>query len=378
MPLHKNNNIQTIARVVYTVALLFIGKSTLHAESVSSEPIGINKINCPVNSDTIVGVPFRPIGSINTQLSSSPTIAGGGESATLSLSVNNLTPSSITSHYVKFDGGSRDGRWYDITANGANSITINLNGDNLTGVLAGNKLVIARYWTLSTLFPPAQATTAWTLNSGVRTPNGHAIVNSASVSISQRRTQLFLPNISGNGINRSPEVSFFITGGNWRSPGITGTHNDRIIYPDTYMIIRHNGSVLHPTIFRSFGEIEMKNFVIPLATNTTTSRDTYLSIPRAVDVRLDQLNLVESGAFLSSSSVSVRDRKDQLFIFDNQTMLVNKSPSQAYFYTNGNWRTTGNTNSQNHVIIPAGTGVVIRKHRTSTGATSFWNNLPSY
>ncbi|MFN2427032.1 MAG: 30S ribosomal protein S17, partial [Candidatus Binatia bacterium] len=45
----------------------------------------------------------------------------------------------------------------------------------------GDRVVIAEYWTLDTLFPPAQATTGWTENTenpGEYIQNGHAVVAS--------------------------------------------------------------------------------------------------------------------------------------------------------------------------------------------------------
>ncbi len=376
------NLIQTNSLMTLGAAALLLATQAMQAQTVFTDPIGINKITCLTNSDTIVGVPFRPQGSMNTLLTSNPVTAGSGSTATatLTLSLNNLATNSLGMYYVKFDGGTRDGRWYEITANGADTLTLKLNGDNLDGVVSGNKVVIAKFWTLDTLFPPAQATTSWTLNTqtGIQVPNGHAIVNSATASGTQRQTQLFLPNTSGTGVSRLPEISFYITGGSWRIPSVSGSKGNQILYPDTYIIIRHSARVTHPTVFRSFGEVEMKNFSIPLATNISGSRDTYVAIPRAIDVRLDQLNLVESGAFVASATVSGTQRRDQLYIYDNSTSQISKLPGQSYFFTNGNWRTGGNSNPQNHVIIPAGSGLVIRKYQTTNGVTSFWQNTPSY
>lgn len=356
------------------------GVAFLNAETVFTEPLGFNKITCLANSDTIVGVPFRAQGSIGAILSADPVVAGDGESATLTLSLANLETDALNTHYLKFDGGTRDGRWYHITANTGNSVTIDLNGDNVDGVLAQTRVVIAEYWTLDTLFPPAQATTAWTYDSESDThiQNGHAIVASGNILVTQRRTELLLPNTTETGVSRLPGAPFFITSSTWRRDGISGNVGSQSISPDSYLIIRHRLSVLHPTIFRSFGEVELKNISVPLSTNVSGRRDTYVAIPRPVDVRLDELNLIELGAFVASGGVLVPQRRDQLVVFDNSLNKINKLPTAAYFYSGGHWRIDGSSDPQNHVVIPAGSGFVVRKHQTITGSTAFWHNTPNY
>ncbi len=360
------------------VATFLSASGPSFAEAVHTSPLGYAKITCLRNSDTIVGVPFRIQGSVTTILSANPTTAQNGETATLTFSQTSLPP--LNSHYMKFNGGTRDGRWFDIIANTANSITISLNGDNLTGVVSGNSIVIAQYWTLDTLFPPAQATTSWTLDSatGNQVPNGHAIVASATALLMERKTELLLPNVTGTGVSRLPGTPHYVTANTWRLQGVSGSYGSQTLFPDSYFIVRHKSSVPHPTVFRSVGEVEMKNFTIPLATNISGSRDTYIAIPRPIDIRLDQLNLAGTDAFVTSDGAFLSQRRDQLLVFDNSANQISKIPSAAYYFTGGNWRISGNSDPQNHVVIRAGSGLVIRKYQTPGGTTSFWNNTPSY
>lgn len=364
-----------------SVALLLV-PLCLTAEAVTTEPIGFNKVTCLTNSDTVVGVPLRQQGSLRSKLTAVPSVED--DSATITLTTGALTAGALTGHYLKFIDGPRAGRWYDIQttpANTTSTLTIDLNGDTLGAATTGDAVLIAEYWTLETLFPPAGATTSWTetpASSGNWVPNGHAIVASSSASLTQRRTELMFANNVGTGTDRLSTELYYITGGLWRRPSIAGSMGNQVISPDTFFTIRHLPAVAHSTVFRSVGEVEVGEFNIPLATNTVGKRDTHVAIPRPIDLRLDQLNLVESGAFVTSATASLTQRRDELLVYDNLASGLNKIPTIAYYHTGGNWRKIGTSEPQNDQVIPAGAGFVIRKHPTVSGETIMWNNTASY
>lgn len=120
----------------YRSALLFISLfclslSSASAEIVRSIPLGVNKVTCPVNSDTIVGVPFRQEGSLGTVTAGTPLDVGGQpDLKEIPLDSMTLSPSSLGQHYLKFNDGTHDGRWYNITDNSATS---SLSGSSPTG-----------------------------------------------------------------------------------------------------------------------------------------------------------------------------------------------------------------------------------------------------
>lgn len=342
------------------------------AESVTSEPIGFNKVTCLSNSDTIVGVPFRVQGSLTTKAAAVPVVNAG--SATLTLTVTNLTAGALTRHFIKFNSGAKDGAWYDVTDNTTDSVTIDLNGDNLTGVVAGDALVIAEYWTLNALFPPAAATT----DPGT---TGHAIVASIGTLAFQRRTELLLPDLQGAGINRATSGKYYIHGGIWKKSGdATGADQGALlIYPDSYFTVRHPASVAASTVFKSTGEVEVRNFTIPLATLTTGQQDTFVGIPRPVGVTLAGLNLWQSGAFVKSDGILAFQRRDLLLVFDNAAAAQNRSASATYFHNGTSWlKLNDGTVNHDTDIIPAGAGFIIRKYRTADGSSALWKNTPSY
>lgn len=367
-------------------SILFLAAVSLSAQEITTDPLGFNKVTCLNNSDTIVGVPFRKEGSQQTKLSGAPT--GIGDAFTLPVAAT-LTAGQFSKHYVKFLGGAKDGFWYDVTSNTTNSITIDLNGDSLSGVVSGDPVIIAEYWTLDTLFPPVASagvtgpTTSWTETppgSGIWVQNGHAIVSSASASQTTRMSEILLPNTIGTGTDRISQNIYYITGNIWRKSGVAGNFGSTVIYPDTFFTLRHRSLVIRPTVFRSIGEVEVKDFIVPLATNVlitgSEKRDTYVGILRPIPTRLDELNLIASGAFATSATTSQTTRRDELLLYANETQLINKIPSAIYYHTGGNWRKTGTSVIQNATEIPAGAGFVIRKYPTVGSTTSNWRLLP--
>ena len=372
---------KTLIRFILGVALIPVSVSVAQGQSASTNPVGYNRITCLKNSDTIVGVPFRVQGSIRRAITAVPAIASGGLTATLTIST---LPGSLPSRYLMFTSGTRNGRWYDISSSTTSSATISLNGDTLTGVVAGESVIIAQYWTLDTLFPPAGATTAWGAGPSF-IPNGHAIVASAGTSPVTRRTQILLPNNSIPGVNRPSIDIYFINSlvGTWvKAAAGNPSAGGLVIYPDTSLTIRHSNSVSNPTNFRCMGDVvsNVQSIVLSSRPLAQGPNDNYIAIPRPVDVTLNGLNLVQSGAFTASASISPVARRDQLFIYDNAVAQLNRAPSAIYYYLVDKWVLAGDSalTSRDNAIVAAGAGIVVRKFNTTGGVSSFWPNTPNY
>ena len=370
--------------LIHACAGLCLAPLWLEATDITTEPIGFNKITCLANSDTIVGVPLRVQGSIRSALGAAPSV--NGDSATITLAASALTANALTGHYLKFIDGDRAGRWYDIqtsansgTPNTANAVTITLNGDTIGNATTGDKVLIAEYWTLDELFPPAEATNSWSGDPPV--PNGHAIVASTSRFASGRRTEVLLPNLQGTGTNIAPNEAYYILSSGWRKQGAiyTDDYGTTTLTPDAYFIVRHPSSVTSSTTFRSIGEVETGSFAIPLSTHATLYQDNAVALPRPVDVQLNALGLVP-GAFVPSTSRFSSGRKDELLVFNNSTSAFNKAPDRTYYYLNSGWRKQGESYTVDFGtdVIPAGGGFLIRKAPDPAGTTVFWNNPASY
>jgi len=242
--------------------------------------------------------------------------------------------------------------------------------------------VITEYWTLDTLFPPAQATTAWTedpQNAGVFIPNGHAIVASSSTSLRNRRTRLYMPNTISDGINFSAAKILYITNNQWHDANTNlPLDSDLLLLPDHFITVSHPSTVAQQTTFRTSGEVELGNFSIPLHSISSGAQDNHLAAPRPIDLRVDQLNLISSNSFVASDGTSLRNRKDVLFLYDNTQPNINRSADVILYHDGVTWRNANDNSEASQVIVPASSGFVIRKARTDVATTSFWQNNPTY
>lgn len=327
-----------------------------------SAPVGFNTIECLPGSDTYCSVPFVQKWEAQGLISGSPSVASGFATITPQGPVSWTTNQFATVYFVRMQSGVKAGMYYQISSNSSGTITFDLAGDNFSGVANGDSFAVSKFWTLSTLFPPVSQTT---------------IVTSGSTLVMDRKTELLIPDLTGAGINLSPNRTFFITGGQWResAPGFPAA-DDFILLPDTYFIVRHeNSTITASTALNTMGTVELSAISVPLATLTSGPQDNATCTGRPISIQLIDLDLISSGSFVSSSGTLPADRRDELLVYDNGTAVVNRSPDAIFFYDSitSNWResSTGFPVA-NSTAIPPGVGIVIRKHQTASGDTKFW------
>jgi uncharacterized protein (TIGR02597 family) len=115
-------------------------------------------------------------------------------------------------------------------------------------------------------------------------------------------------------------------------------------------------------------------------------QDNFVAAPIPVEMRLRDLNLVESGAFVPSSSHSAGARKDTLLMLDNTSPAFNRTASAVYYYFNGSsdggpgWRKSGERSvlADNDVVMSPSRVFVIRKKATPAPFSSLWSLTPPY
>lgn len=211
-----------------------------------------------------------------------------------------------------------------------------------------------------------------------------------SSSPAGRRTQILLPNNGYLGTNRPSVDVYYIASGGWQKSGGSATPpGATILYPDSSFTIRHNASVAASTVFRVSGEVLLTNQTVVLNSRPLTQgyNDNHVSLLRPVDVSLKNLNIVQSGAFMSSTGTSPGTRRDQILVFNNGIAQTNKPADKIYYHINyvdpgltDKWVLAGDTTnaSQDDTVIPAGAGIIVRKYNTSGGVSSYWQNTPPY
>ncbi len=358
------------------VIAVLAGSGLATAEPVYTSPVGYVSITCLPNSDTIVGLPLRTSAAYTGALSAIPDTTTTPGSAILSLSGNpGLTANEFAgAYYVKFKdstpAATGDGQWFSITANGTSSITVDLNGGTIAAV-SGAQLEVLKFWTLAELFPPSECTTD-------PATTGNAIVASLNTLANGRRTQVLVPDLVTPGTNLAASAIYYVYNGQWRKPGTAQDFGSVQLWPDVYFTIRHSAAITSPTTYTINGEVELGEFVAPLTTQASIYQDNFVAIPRPVDTALNQLNLGGTDAFVSSTSTLASGRRDQLLVFDNATAAYNKAAAAIYYFHNGIWKKPGSAADQGSVVIPAGTGFIIRKYPTVDGRTILWENINHY
>lgn len=264
-----------------------------------------------------------------------------------------------------------EGRLYRVTANDAGSLTVDLQGDDLSAIAAGTRISVIPYWTLGTLFPAAQANITFT-------PSGSGFLP---------QTQILIPDSVSTGVNLAPNVVYHylangtVTG--WRKVGdpVTTDHADDLLPPGGYFLVRHaNGAP--PTSLVLAGSVATAKTSVPLWTNASSAQDNFLSLPQPVDATLDTLGLSPAnGNFTASANGFLL--KDQLLVFDQGAPIMNRAPTHVYFYVsngaNVGWRQAGGRITADHGadVIPAGSAFILRKASSASAVTPFWTSARS-
>ncbi len=334
------------------------------------------------NSDTQVSNSFiRPpefVGATSAATSNTLTVSGSPFTANQFIYAAGSQPKT---YYVLIGPHSstnpKQGLMYQITGNTTNTLTLNTNGDDVSGIAATTQILVIPYHTLNSMFPASDLNVSY-----VASPNQFA-----------RQTQVIIPNYSGTGINLSSAATYYYLNNAWRKFGDSTAvdHGDDLLpmgqppgvaMPSAaanavagHMTIRNAGTA---TTLTTLGSVLTKVTTIPLFTRTSGQQDNFVSIIRPLDVSLNNLGLITSGAFQTSPSQF--NRVDQLLVFDPTQASQNKSASKTYFYMSGAWRLFGDPGlpDRGSDLISAGAGFVIRKGATATGAPVFWMNAPTY
>jgi uncharacterized protein (TIGR02597 family) len=340
----------------------------LHAQTVATDPVGAVSLTIKGNSDTIVAVPLTAMPSYSGAVATKAAAGGNAFNLTVSGTTGWTTDQFANLYYVRMTSGAKAGMYYTITANTASQVTLDTAGDDLSGIAAADTFKILKYWTLGTLFPPASAGTA-----------ANPLTASEGLGAPQRRSQIILPDNASAGINLSSTGTFFfINGGNWVAADTGNPVSDNtILYPDTYFTIRQPSTVPTDVAWTSVGSVALTKLIIPLGTRVAGQQDNHVGVTRPVDLKLSELGL-ESG-FMDSVGLGSPQRRDTLLVFDNTTAAFNKSASKTFFHYAGNWY-EANTGSPiaNDQIIPAGSGLIVRKYQNVSATTSLWSNLATY
>jgi uncharacterized protein (TIGR02597 family) len=320
-----------------------------------SELGGFVRLSLLGSSDNIVSIPFGrapAIAVLVSSVSGNIITAGGSPGWTANQFVYASGTQSNT-YFVRFTSGAAAGKVYTITANAADALTVNLGSDSLAAVAANDSFSIEAYWTLGTVFP-----------------NGTGV--NVSPTTGNRNTEILIPDLTSTGINLSASKIYFFNSGIWKQVGQGSTsHNDDVLEPHVYFVVRHN--VATNTTLTSVGRVISTPIAATLAAQIGSQQDNYVGLQRPEPVSLSGSGLIQSGAFIASPLPGTRT--DELLTFDNTVVARNKSSDASYYYWQGAWRQVGGGTNDfgSALIFQPGTGVIIRKG-TNNAAAAWTNN----
>ena len=346
---------------------LFCGGSA-SAVTVATDPVGFTNLTLPANSDSHISVPFtRPpefVGAIQSVTPNTITVAGTpGWSANKFVYAAGSQPNT---YYALIGGGGssnpKEGRTFLITGSGTNTLTVDTSAGDLSNITQNTQVTVIPYWTLATVFPATDANVSFTPTDSTASP----------------KTQIIVPNDAANGINLPALATYYFSNNadgssnnvGWRAVGDNNTNRgDDILLPDSYFVVRNqNGAPGLP--LTTLGAVLTKKLTVPLRTQTGGQQDNPVSILRPLDVTLNMTGLnPNDGSF---------GPNDELLLFSNSQLGFNKTPTVYYRdpANNLNWRRQGDNNLLDHgnAVIPVGTGFIVRKAATGSGANAFWTN----
>ncbi len=336
--------------------------------SVTTAPAGFVALPAPGHSDTVLSAPLaRPTVYVDTvaAVSGGTVLLAGLPGWTTNQFVRGADQPET--FYLAFSSGAKAGQHFTITANAADTLTLDLAGDTLDEVREGDAVRIVPYWTFGTLFP-----------------NGAGVT--ATSSHGSRPTEILLFNHAAVGTNLAPAATYYYFAGTnpgWRrvGGGLSTVRDHDIIPNDAFFIFRQNtGAAQRPVVIGSAPEAPIGTVVSTLAANT--AQDNFLAYAVPQPLSLSQLNLVQSGAFEGTASHGVR--RDELYVFDNAVVAHNKSPSATYYYFTGpnpGWRRVGgglNTVRDDDIVVRPGSGFIVRKAATTLPQSFSVSFTPTY
>lgn len=112
-----------------------------------------------------------------------------------------------------------------------------------------------------------------------------------------------------------------------------------------------------------------------LGTRRSGPQDNFASLAHPVDVSLQDSGL--AAGFVASTDNRPQNRRDELYLFDNQVAAKNKSPRRKFFRVGSNWiEDAAGFPQANATILKAGEAVMIRKYSTADGVTSVVGTQP--
>lgn len=321
------------------VLISLTGTRSLAQTTVATDPVGFTTVTVPAAASATS--PSRAV--ISNPLQSAPVQVGVLSSvtaSTLSDSTANWAAGQFSSspYLVKITSGTNTGRFFLITANSSNQLTVATLGADLTQIAsAGDRYRVFAAQTLGSLF------------------------GSTSVSFKTNDAASQADNVLvWNGTSWD---TYYNDSTGWYKVGDFAEQSSTIIYPDEGMfVVRRDTTPLTLTFLGNVPTTAESSY-IPGNGNTLVSQ----RFP--VDVTLGSLNIQQLPGWVSGEAASSVDN----------VLLWNGSAWDTYYYDNTgpNWAKVGSFAAQDSAVIPQGSAFLVHRKQGSTAPNTYLrSNLP--
>lgn len=378
------NHMKILPRIstLAVAALLAASVSpSIHAQtSATTDPVGFYKITLAGASDNFISLPMARDAVFAGTVAGSITAnsftvnAGSGSPNWTASQFVYANPAQRETYYAEFTSGALRGLYYKVTANGTNSLTLDTEGDSLlthalpgapaAALLAGDGVKLRPYWRVKDVFEVA----------------GAPVIEARTVTFTAK-DDIFIPNYTSVGVNKSASVTIYYHAGNgWRAVGQSTTdYADFLLKPNECIIVRRR-NVANLDLTNTGWVLMNKGITFIPGGNGSVGNDTYISINRPAPVKLDDsgLRIADQSKSIIVDSISTFNRQDELFAWDPGTGL-NRAPTKTYFYLAGQgWRQVGNASTTigQTVLLNPGEAYVVRKKAANAGRD--WVNDANY
>ena len=335
MPIEKFSDRKANLRrrtVPWTVPALLIftgtGSEFLQAANLVSEPVGCLRVVIPppAAGETVrkvLGVPFNRASVFRGIVTS---VSG----ATLKAGTPAWKAGQFVAepHYLKFRSGPNAGRYFNITANTTDTLTLSAEGVSFT-----EKQVFEIFpaQTLGSLFGATSVP--------LRTGTSEATADFVRVH------------------NGAGWDTYFHTGTQWQLSGGTSSQNGLVLRPEQGVIVVAGGTAaVNLTLL---GSVSVSPDVSPVPGTGAA----LVSSRTPLATTLSALNMRSLPGWATGATASVADN----------LMRWNGSSWSVYYHTGARWQLAGSHASQDSATVPAGEALLIRRRDASTAKAALLN-----
>jgi uncharacterized protein (TIGR02597 family) len=381
----------------FALALALVGSiatlsTPVQAQSATTDPVGYYTVTIVGGADNVLSLPMVRdavfAGTVAADAGDTNFTALAGSASpgwAASQWVYDPNNQHIT-YYAEITSGALKGLYYQILANGTNSLTLDTEGDHLnshplpggsTGkLLAGDSFKIRPYWRVKDVFESNNAPIIQPKTGPFDTANDEILFPFYTVT--------GVP--SSTGINKPATlILYYLNGTGWQANGQSGAFDDQILRPNESVVVRRRAST--SVTLTNLGNVLMNRSVYFFPGGTANSgNDTYFSIARPAGVSLNASGLriadQQTSAVIDTPSDFQVGLFDEVLAFDVPAANAgfNRPPTHTYYYlAGGGWREAGTSSTTvgDDVILQPGRAYILRKAKNTLGGRD-WPNDPNY